>query len=786
MRTRAYGTSIQGSGKSHFCKALLLGSAALFAAGAYGEAPAPIVVADAGNIETVVVTGRHRAEKAQDVPLAVSVVSGAELKLQHEDRLADFAAKVPNFSSVQQNTRVSQFAVRGLGGNASNDGVESGVGLIVDNVVFTHVGFSWFDFVDLDHIEVLRGPQGTLLGKNTTVGAVVITTKEPSWTPEADVAVTYGNHDKVQTRANVSAPIIDGLLAFRLTASEDKTNGWITNAYDPHQKLLDTNRWNVRGQLLFTPAATFKDRVIVEHLQSNELNNYYPLVADPNYASGAVRASWSNRLKNLFGYTPVYSYTQSANVNNQGLTNAQVNGISNQFDWTIGDHILTSVSAYRALKFRPYNDGDYTPLPLFRFGYDVDVSQLSQEVRLASPVGQTFEYQVGAYFLHEKVHSNARNQFYSSATKFLTGSALLPSAILDGVEYDQDGRALTDSYAGFAQATWHATEALDLTAGLRYTYEHKAGSDVATVFGGATLPAPYAPYRAAIISGLGGVFSVADKKDTDGVSWLINPSYRVSENVFAYFSVSHGQKSGAVNTGATTGIPVIIKPERATDYEFGLKTNWLNNRLIANINLYWNDISDYQASATNSTALTAVPYLTNAASVRQRGVEFESSFAVTENLAISFNAAHNDATYVSYTNAPAPIEYKDVRSTYDLSGKQLIGAPKWSGQANISFEQPLGNDLVGFTYVNETFRTKAALYNPYSSYSWQGGYGITNAGIGVRTADGQYSLLVWSKNLFDKRYLIGVSGATAYTPVVGVIGDPLTFGVTFDIKLKEG
>ncbi len=773
-----------GFSGGYFHKGLLLATAAVLTSGAYADTAAT-TAADYGGVESVTVTARHRAEKAQDVPLAVSVVSGSELALQHSDRLADYAAKVPNFSSVQQNTRVSQFAIRGLGGNASNDGVESGVGLIVDNVVFTHVGFSWFDFVDLDHIEVLRGPQGTLLGKNTTIGAVVITTQEPSWTPEADVAVTYGNHDKKQTRVNLSAPLIDNILAVRLTASADRTNGWITNQSDTSQKFLDSNRWNVRGQILFTPSDKIKDRVILEHLQSNELNNYYPLVADPNYASGTVRAGWSTRLKSLFGYTPTYSLTKSADYNNQGLTNAQVNGLSNQFDWTIGDHTLTSVTGYRALKFRPFNDGDYTPIPLFRFGYDLDVSQLSEEVRLASPTGQAIEYQVGAYFLHSKVHSNARNIFYGSATKFLTGSPALPGAVLDGVEYDQDGRALTDSYAGFAQATWHATPQFDLTAGIRYTAEHKAGSDIAASFGGATLPAPIAPYRAAIIAGLGGASSVADAKDIDAVSWLVNPSYRLSENVFAYFSVSHGEKSGAVNTTATAGIPVIIKPERATDYELGLKTNWFDNTLTANLNLYWNDIADYQASATSSTALTATPYLTNAARVRQRGVELETSWAISEGLDLSFTGAHNDATYVHYTNAPAPIEYKDVRSTYDLSGKQLIGAAKWNGQINLSFEQPLGNDLVGFTYVNEYLRSGASLVNPYSSYSWQSGYGITNAGVGVKTADGQYSLLFWSKNLFDKRYLIGVSGATAYTPVVGVIGDPLSFGLTFDIKLKD-
>ncbi|MEI9996970.1 MAG: TonB-dependent receptor [Rhizomicrobium sp.] len=752
-----------------------------------GDTVAPIVVANAAasaeTIETIVVTGRHRAENNQDVPIPISLIAGDKLKLEHADRIADYADKVPNFSAVQQNTRVSQFSIRGLGGNASYDGVESGVGLIVDNVVFTHVGFSWFDFVDLDHVEVLRGPQGTLLGKNTTIGAVVITTQEPSFTPQADIEATYGNHDREQIRANVTAPIIDDELAFRLTVSGDKGNGWIKNN-DNDDHLLNTDRWSVRGQLLFTPTSNFRDRLIIEHNQTDEINNYYPAVADPNYANGAVRVGWSKLLQGVFGYTPSFDLTKGASLDTQGITHSSVNGISNQFDWTVADHTITSITAFRSLRFRPYNDSDLSPLPIFRGGYDVDVSQYSQELRVASPVGQAFEYQGGVYLLHERVLSDNRDIFFSDASAFLLGNPAAPSAIMNGVEYDQAGRATTDSYAGFAQGTWHVTDAAAITGGLRYTWEHKAGGDDATSFGGATLTGVPLATRNAVIGSFGGLFSVAQKKDFGSVSWLINPSYKIDDNIFAYFSVSHGEKSGGINTTAAPGIPVIIKPERATDYEVGVKTTWLEGRLIANLNLYWNDISDYQASSAVTTGPTTKIFLANAARVRQRGVELETTYSLLDNLTISLSGAYNNATFVSYDDAPAPIELTNVTKSVDLSGYQLPGAPVWNGQLDINYEQPLDDDFTAFTYLNQSFRSKTSLYNPVSPYAYQDAYGLTNFGIGVKTSDGKYSLLLWSKNLADQRYLIGIGGASAITPVVGVLGDPRTFGVTFDAHVE--
>lgn len=751
-------------------------SAALFlpAGAAFAEetaAGASAEAADYAELDQIVVTARRREEKLQDVPITVSAVGGQALAVERLDRVADYAAKIAGFTALQQNTRVSTLTIRGVGGNANSDGSESGVGLIVDNVVYTHPGFSWLDFVDLDQIEVARGPQGTLLGKNTTIGALIVSTKAPSFTPEAKLGVTVANHERRQARLNVSGPIIGDSLAARLTVYRDVGEGWIPNRYDG-QDYLDVNRWAVRGQLLFR-AGDFSSRLIAERYVTREYNNYYPPVGDPlNFVNGAPRNGWARKLAGL-GYTPGYEL-EVADVDTQNRIVSRTSGVSNQAELRLGEHTLTSVTAWRRLFFRPDNDSDATPLPIFGVGYDVDVDQYSQELRLASPTGGAFDYQIGLYALRQEVRSNYRVRFLSRASGFFL-SPTAPAAILSGVESDQLGRATTWSYAGFGQGTWHVNDRASLTAGLRYTFEDKRASNEAFSFGGAALPAGLAPLRAAVT---GPAYAVAAEKEKGAVSWLINPAWRVSEGILAYASISRGVKSGAANLGAKPGDAVIIGPETSTDYELGLKTTWPAARAILNVNLYWNDIDGYQATLIDPSGATSRSYLANVGKVRMRGLEAEGQWQATQSLNLSFSAAVNDARYVSYRNAPPPAErtYPGAPTSVDLSDTRVPNAAKFTGQVTARWEKPVG-DLVAFAYANQTWRSDTYSH-VLSAYGRQEAYGLTNLGFGVRTADDRYAIQVWAKNLFDKRYAAAFGLASASTPYIQILGEPRTVGVT--------
>ncbi|PWB82424.1 MAG: TonB-dependent receptor, partial [Methylocystaceae bacterium] len=736
-----------------------------------GARLAPAHAEDA-TVEDVAVTARHREEKNQDVPLPISTVSGKALGKEQVYRVQDYVTKVPNFFAIQQNPRVSAVTIRGLGGNANSDGSESGVGVIVDNVFYTHVGFTWLDFVDLDHIEVVRGPQGTLLGKNTTIGSLIVSTKLPSFTRETTLETTYASRHRGQIRLNTTGAIIDDTLAYRVTFYGDKSDGWIDNQVNG-QNFLDNNRFGIRAQFLLLAGNDIRNRLILEHYGSNEYNNFYPPIGDPTtFVGGGARAGWARKLIGLFGYAPSIDPGKNAALESQGRIRQNTDGVSNELNWQIGDHTFTSISAWRRFAFRPHNDSEYSPLPIFRFGYDVDVDQYSEELRLTSSTGQALEYQFGLYGLKEFVFSNNRTAFGQYAAPYFAGSLAVPSIVLDGVEYDQYGKATTTSGAVFGQATWHITERLALTAGIRDTVERKQGSNTAYAYSPGALPAALGAIRTAILNGFGGAFAFADAKTTNSVSWLVNPSYKINDNILAYFSVAQGEKSGAVNTGATpsaTGAaaPVIILPERSTDFELGLKTTWLDGKLLLNGNLYWNDISNYQSAVADTTAPTYRSYLTNVGKVRLRGVELEARYSPVKNLWLTFGGAFNDARYVAYTDAPAPVEIFGGAGTanpagvksVDLSGRRVLGAPEFSGQIGINYEHPVdlpfGYRGVGFFWLSQTYRSGVALVNPLSSYGWQSAYGLTNLGVGVRSEDDRYSFQIWAKNVGDRRYFVG-------------------------------
>lgn len=761
--------------KLSFRTKLLLSAAA--AASLLGAAPAAHADDDDVSVEEVVVTVRRRTEKLQDVPITVSAIGGQTLAEERLDRVADYAAKIANFNALQQNTRVSTLTIRGVGGNANSDGSEAGVGLIVDNVFFTHPGFSWLDFVDLESVELARGPQGTLLGKNTTIGALVVTTKRPSFTPEGQVSATIANHERYQVRANVSGPLIGDKLAGRLTIYRDVGGGFITNKVDG-QDYLGNDRWALRGQLLFENG-DFSNRLIAEHYETKEYNNFYPPAGDPpTFANGAARNGWERKLRTAFGYLPSYDTRHNADLDTQEEIVSRTDGVSNQFDWRLGGHTLTSVTAWRRLYFRPKNDSDLSPYAIFRGGYDVDVDQYSQELRLASPTNGQFDYQAGVFLLKQEVSSNFRTLFFKDASAFFLSPAL-PSLILDGLETNQVGKAETTSAAIFGQGTWRFDDRASLTAGLRFTWEKREASNRGLSFGGVPLTGPLASlaaYRAAVA---GQPFYVEGEKESGAVSWLINPAYKLTDDILAYASISYGEKSGAANLGARPGDPVIIQPEKSIDYEIGLKTTWLDGRAYLNANLYWNDITDYQATLTTVTGAVPRSYLANVGKVRLRGLELEGQAQITPALRVSGSAAFAEAKYESYRNAPPPQEllYPGAPAFVDLSGTNVPFAPKFTGQISVNYEEPIRDDLVLFAYANQTWRS-STFQHALSQYGRQDAYGLTHAGLGLKSANGHWSANVWARNLFDKKYAAAFGNASANTPYIAILGEPRTFGLT--------
>ena len=810
---------------------ILMGMAAFAApqaswANSSTEAADEASAADAGGGgEGIVVTARRREENLQDVPMSISALGEATIETQRLNQFQDFATRIPNFNPSTGNPRTSSLSIRGVGGlGGGGDGSESGVGVIVDDVFYTYVGYAWGPLYDVAAVEVARGPQGTLLGKNTTVGAVIVRNNAPSFTPSARLEVGVGNFGSTLIKAHGTGPLIDDNLAFRVSYYREKNDGLFANNWPPvndsqraNQRLKDTNRWAIRGQLLFEPTENISSRLIVDHINTREFNNYSGTVAPvfTHFANGTPYRSYEQKIAQLYGITDIDHDPYTGEETNPSPWGQTVTGISNQLNVDFGGVSLTSVTAWRQIALRPRNTQGKHGLLNYSLGYDNDQHFFSQEFRLASEPSDRFDWQVGAYGLIDNRVSNNRVILGRTAASFY-GTVLPPSFtapvpitinpdVLDGLEYDRYGVAKTRSIAAFGQGTLHIARGLDLTAGIRYTYEQRKGSNTGYSFNGVPdsqlIPSDLALREDLLRRQFGGYFSVSGKDSSGAISWLVNPSYKITDEVMVYASAARGVKSGAVNTdarpiysGSTVvgSMPVITEPERSLDFELGIKSAWLNNRLTINVNLYQNDIRDYQDRITDTSTYVDVngqvvtaTFLGNIEHVRLRGVEVETSFRLEPGIDFYLAGAITSAKYIEYANAgsPADFQYRGGPETVDNSGQKVPGIPPWTVSIGVNFDRPIGqiydHDVALFGFINQFLTGKTRFTDPLSTYYLgQPTYGLTNASIGVRSLDERLSLSVWAKNLFDQNFTTNKTLGTTNAPPTWTLGEPRTYGVT--------
>lgn len=840
--------------------------------------PAPAAAAsDAGidNAADITVTARKRTEKLQDVPLSISAVGSDALKNEKIGKLQELVQLIPNFTPITQNPRTSSLSIRGIGGVVGGaDGSESGAGLIIDNVFLTYVGFAFQPLYDLSAVEVARGPQGTLLGKNTTVGTTIIRTEAPTFTPGAEAEISPYNAGGLRVSAHVNVPISD-TLATRVSFFREKNDGFYpTNPIplnDSQRSTINgnnTNRWAIRGQLLWKPASNISDRLIFNHSESAENNNYNSQLADDftHFANGAPVQTVGTFLQSYYGLPAsalpnnLYASTQT----NQSEFLTRYNGVSNELNVDFGWANLTSITAFEHYELLPRNTQGYLGYYWESLGYDNHNKTFSQEIRLAGKIGRAIDWTVGLYGLIDSRSSNDRqiygqdagalfaytNNLYAKGglagltglngtLKNTLGNATNAAVLaqdptiansLNNVELDQLGTALTHSGAIFAQGTWHITDRLDLTAGVRYTDEFRKGNVIGSQLGGVAYAsltpleqlirttvfnARGGPYNAAYLSDVTFAGSAAgpSSKTTPSVSWLVNPSFKVTRDILLYFSAAHGEKSGVINTGSqpvgTIGVlPLITLPETATDFELGFKSAWLDRRLVLNANIYQNTITNYQAQIADTVTFApqVVNYVGNIPQIRLRGVEVEGSLRFNSWLQGHANGARTIATYTNYPNAPLPADqlYGKTNPLYtngfgysSLTGTNIPNISPWTVNAGLDWDKPIGqvlhNDVALFGFVNEAIKGRTRFSDIRSIvYVGQPTYALTNVEIGLRRLDDRLSLSVWSKNLFNQHYSIpagyvansNLSGATALYPTFAYYtpGDPRTFGLTLTGK----
>ncbi|ABR80938.1 TonB-dependent receptor [Pseudomonas aeruginosa] len=723
----------------------------------------------------VTVTARRREEDSQKVPTPITVLGGETLEAQRISRVQDLQQVLPSVNVAYIHARQSSVAVRGIGNNPASDGLEGSAGIYLDNVYLGRPGMAVFDLLDIEQLELLRGPQGTLFGKNTTAGVLNISTRAPTFTAERTVEVSGGQDGYFQGRGTVSGPLGE-TLAGRLSAYRTRDDGYIKNIHDDNY-LNGGERQGARGQLLFEPNEDFSLRWIADYNEEDSSNGSMVVY-------GAAERFWQRAA--LVGASPLRDpQRKKVNVNGRQHVSVHQGGSSLEANWNLASgYRLTSISAYRYWHFTPANDEQLNVSAINDTGVEVHDRQFSQEIRLASPTGGAFDYVVGAYAFRQNLGNKTFTSYGPLADLYLLGANL---GALNDTYSKANGKIETDSFALFAQGTWHLTERLDFTAGLRGTYEEKdAKVERFAPLGGAAVGG----IGAAVRNGQLGAYDSGDLSQYNfAPSALLSLSYQFSDELLGYASLSHGEKSGGVNlavgSAPSAGADsLLVGPERANDAELGLKSTLFDRRLLLNANLFWTGIHGYQATtlyqAPGSTQLVQV--LANAGSVRSRGLEFEATALPLRGLTLNFNGSYNDVTYLSFKDAPCPAEVSTrpgAPSSCDLTGQRVVGASKWIANLNGEYRWRLDDRFQPYVSASYAYRSAAEGTLDNSDLSKIDGYALVNLAAGLRSdlGDGQLDTSVWLKNAFDKDYYLSAFASIngSYTASVG---QPRTLGVS--------
>jgi len=748
--------------------------------------------ADGSRIEEVTVTARRKEELAQDVPIALSVIGGDQLEdagAFNTNRVKELIPTLQLYSSNPRNTGVN---IRGLGSpfGLTNDGIEPGVGFYVDGILYARPASTALDFIDVDRIEVLRGPQGTLFGKNTTAGAVLVTTRKPSRTNGASFEFGYGNDGFVQAKGSLTGPIGER-GAGRLSFSGTQRDGTLYNVRS-NEQVNDLNNVGVRGQLLFDLSDTMDVKFTIDWTRQRP-NGYAQVFAGVVPTLRPANRQFEQIIADLH-YQPVSRnpFDRLIDTGTPWRSDNDVGGASVDVDFKAGPGTVTSTTSWRYWGWGPSSDRDYLALPVTTLSQATSKQhQWSQEVRWAGDFSERVNGVFGFYAFTQEISGDPvqLEQAGSAAYRF----ALAPSAnastpgLLDGLTSAIYTTLDTKSAAVFGQVDWSITDRLHFQPGIRFNYDQKKEDFERDVYGGLQTT------NAALIALQRSVYSPqafkADVSDNNA-SGQLTLAYRANRKLNAYVTYATNYKSVGINNGGlptdAAGNAILsaaeVKPEYVTNVEAGVKLTFRPGA-SANIAVFNTTIEDLQVQVNNSQFGVPRGYLANAKKARSRGAEFDSSATLGAHVTVRGALAYTDAIYVSFPDAPAPLEGTGGPAAVDASGGLLPGISKWAASFGTEFSGHhtfLGTQGELFGGFDISYRDRFSSSATPSQYLNIDGYSLVNARFGFRS-DNRWSANFWVRNLLNKDYfeqLLAAPGGNGAGYYGAVLGDPRTYGLS--------
>lgn len=758
------------------------------------DQPLTIVLEEDGELAEVLITARRRSEEVQKVPIPITVINGIKAEQAGAFNVERVKELIPSVQLYSSNPRNTTLNIRGLGSTfgLTNDGIDPGVGFYVDGVYYARPAATTMNFIDLERIEVLRGPQGTLFGKNTTSGAFNITTGLPEFTPSGKVEVGFGNLGYIQAKTTLTGPLSDK-IAGRVSLIGTQRNGTLENV-STGKYINDMNNLGFRGKLLFVPSSKWE--IVFSGDASFQRPDGYAQVivgvADTQYPDyrkfSSIIADLNYRLPSEDAFDRKIDHDTPWRSKND------LGGGALDVDYQLASGTLTSTSAWRYWKWGPSNDRDFTGLSVLSFSQAPSIHrQWSQEFRYAGELSKKLSGVFGLYFLGQTLNTDPYHTEESGDAQWRfsqrTQSELWATpGLFDGYGIRTTSTLESQSAAVFGQLDWEITKKWHLLTGLRYNYDNKDVSFDRQTYGGLETDNPeLLVLKASVYTAQKFDVKVANQN----LSGQVTLSFFPLENLMSFLTFSNSYKPVGINLGGLpteNGVPILdlaeIKPEYVRHLETGIKSQPIKGATL-NLTLYRTEIEDYQTLVQNTQQGTNRGYLANAEKVSVQGVELEGSIPFTPFWSLHSSVSYTDGIYVSFPNAPVPIEETGgERSFKDISGQTLPGISKWSGSLGTELTRPgsfVGKESDFFIAGELFFRSSFSSSPTPSKYLVVNGYALVNARIGVRAKDG-FSVMLWTRNLLNQDYfeqLLPASGSAGQ--YAGVLGDPVTYGLTMQL-----
>ncbi|MGE0188787.1 MAG: TonB-dependent receptor [Steroidobacteraceae bacterium] len=671
--------------------------------------------ADTPTLEEIVVTAMHRDTLLKETPIAVSALTTDEIEELRITNIGDVQLRVPGLTFTSFTHAESYLSIRGTGIGADAPGSDLGVSVFIDGVPATGIADNNPNLFDLQDIEVLRGPQGTLFGRNVTGGAVLIQTTLPSREAKGKVELTYGDHALFQTRAMITGPLTDS-LAGKLTGNLERQDGNVRNFATGHYD-NSINDGSLRGQLLWTPTQAVKAVFSADYTRDTSSSRTTRLVGN-----------FQPSLWPILHYGP--------DVTNQSIDPVAIQttgGLSAKVDWEMPFATLTSISGFRAVDSSIDYSSMGDPIGQIVANQSEHDRQLSQEFRLASLADQRLTWIAGLFYLNSDRENDHPTHVH----------AIVPGTFISGVPFFhvpntlvQNQQVTTSSMAAYASATYALLDQLKLTVGARESIERKSGHSLKFDTAGFQdyLDATYA-------------------HNWSSFTPQANLSYQISKDFLTYATVATGFKSGGYDiTGDTVAaLQTPFSPEKVTSYEIGAKSTLLNRRLEFDLAAYRANYKSLQVISYSPGALSSVT--SNAGSSLIQGVELEGTFLPTDGVTLGASYNYTDAKYDNFVSA------NDKGELTVYSGNQIPYVAKNQLHLSASLSRPLGSDRGVVEFGADVTYRSAIEFNDANSVSRnlveQSKYkGLTNAHLSWESADKHTRVALWAKNFTDTRSII--------------------------------